>query len=77
MTSLEEKVVCIIENSDFNDLPLEERKTIIKYTSRMQILTLWQVLNKDKHITTEAWRKKTREWLANCVRLHEKNFGIE
>lgn len=75
MTSLQEKVICILENSDFNDLPLEERKKICKYTSQMQILTLWQVLEKNQHLTTEAWRKKMQDWILNCVRLHEKKYG--
>lgn len=57
MTTLIEKVNDIIENSNFNDLPFEERKRICKYLSRMQILTIWQMLNKDKHLTTDAWRK--------------------
>lgn len=30
-TTLSEKVIDIIENSDFNSLPLEERKKFIKY----------------------------------------------
>ena len=71
MTSLDEKVQIILDESDFNDLPFEERKRISKYMSETQILTLWQVLNKDKHLTTDAWRNKIRAWLENCVRLYE------
>ena len=71
MTSLDEKVQIILDESDFNDLPFEERKRINKYNKQMQILTLWQVLNKDKHLTTDAWRKKIRAWLENCVKLYE------
>lgn len=76
MTTLEEKVVDIIENSDFNDLPFEERKRIGKYLSRMQILTIWQMLLKDKHLTTDAWREKQRKWLKNCVESHQQEYGM-
>ena len=76
MTTLEEKVVDIIDNSDFNDLPFEERKRIGKYLSRMQILTIWQILLKDKHLTTDAWREKQRKWLKNCVESHQREYGI-
>lgn len=76
MTTLDEKVVDIIENSDFNDLPFEERKRIGKYLSRMQILTIWQMLLKDKHLTTDAWREKQRKWLKNCVESHQREYGI-
>ena len=76
MTTLTEKVNAIIENSDFNDLPFEERKRICMYLSRMQILTIWQMLNKDKHLTTDAWRKKQLNWLKNCVESHQREYGI-
>lgn len=76
MTTLEEKVNDIIENSDFNDLPFEERKRICKYLSQMQILTIWQMLNKDKHLTTDAWRKKQLNWLKSCVESHQREYGI-
>lgn len=76
MTTLEEKVMAIIESSDFNDLPFEERKRICKYLSRMQILTLWQVLNKYEDLVTPAWRKKIRTWLKACVEDHQKEYGV-
>ena len=60
MTTLEEKVQYILDESDFNDLPLEERRRIRKYRDEQQILTIWQTLLKDKHLTTDAWRKKTK-----------------
>ena len=47
-TTLSEKVIDIIENSDLDSLPLEERKKIIKYQQEQQILTIWQVLNNYK-----------------------------
>ena len=72
MTTLKEKVMAIIESSDFNDLPFEERKRISKYLSRMQILTLYQVLKKNPELTTEAWRKKIRAWLKNCVEDYQE-----
>lgn len=74
-TSLNEKVNCILENSDFNDLPYEERKRICKYTAEQQILTIWQTLLKDKHLTTDAWRKKQYAWLKNCVELYLREYG--
>jgi hypothetical protein len=79
MTSLNEKVKGILENvrEDFNNLPIEERKRISKYLSYMQIFTIWQMLNKDKDITTNSWRDKQREWLKNCVELHLKEWWYE
>lgn len=76
-TSLDEKVNCILDSSDFNSLPFDERKRICKYLSHQQILTLWQTLNKDKHLTTEAWRKKQRAWLKNCVEFHIREYGLD
>lgn len=67
MTTLEEKMQAILDGSDFNDLPFEERKRICKYLDEKQILTIWQTIERDKHLTTEDWRKKKRQWLANCV----------
>ena len=77
MTTLEEKVIAIIESSDFNDLPFEERIRISKYLSRMQILTLWQVLNKYDDLVTPAWKKRVRSWLNACVEDHQKEYGVE
>ena len=79
MTSLEEKVNGIIESvrDDFNNLPIEDRKRIDKYLSYMQILTIRQTLNKDKDITTNAWRDKQRKWLKNCVEMHLKEWRYE
>jgi hypothetical protein len=77
MTTLEEKVKDIIDNvsTEFNDLPFETRKAIHKFTSEMQILTIWQMLNKDKDITTQKWRDKQRKWLENCVEYHLKEWS--
>lgn len=79
MTSLEEKVKGILENvgEDFYNLPIEERERIDKYLSYKQILTIWQMLNKDKDIITDRWRDKQREWLKNCVELHLKEWWYE
>lgn len=66
-TSLQEKVMDIFENSDFNSLSEEERKKIIKYNKEQQILTLWQVLNNYKDYTSPYFRKKLSKWLENCV----------
>lgn len=77
MTTLEEKVNCILDNSDFNSLPFEERKRIGKYLSQQQILTLHQVLLKDRDLTNERWRKHIRDWLKNCVESHLKEYGYD
>ena len=74
MTTLEEKVTAILEHSDFNDLTYEERVKIRKYMHEQQILTIWQMLMRNKDITTEAWRKKQRIWLADCVEQYRRNF---
>ena len=74
MTTLEEKVQYIFDESDFNDLPLEERRRIRKYRDEQQILTIWQTLKMNKHLTTDAWRKKQRQWLANCVEQYRQNY---
>ena len=72
MTTLEEKINSIIDGSDFNDLPIEERTRIRKYTREMQLLTLYQVLNMHKDLTNERWRGKIREWLKNCVETYQR-----
>ena len=74
MTTFEEQVRAIIEDSDFNDLPYEERKRIGKYMVEQQIITLWQTLHKDKHLTTDAWRKKQMAWLKNCVESYRREY---
>ena len=74
MTTLEEKAQAILDLSDFNDLPFEERKRICKYTAEQQILTIWQTLERDKHLTTDAWRKKQRDWLKNCVESYRREY---
>ena len=74
MTTLEEKVRNILDGSDFNDLPFDERKRIGKYMDEQQVLTILQTLLKDKHLTTDAWRKKQRRWLENCVEQYRRNY---
>lgn len=71
-TSLQEKVIDIIQNSDFNSLPPEERKKIAKYNKEQQILTLWQVLNNYKEYTSPIFRKRLSKWLENCVASYRK-----
>ena len=79
MTSLEEKVNEIIEgvSAEFNNMTYEERKRIKKYTSYMQILTIWQMLNKDDNLTTKRWRDSQTKWLKNCVESHLKEWWYE
>lgn len=72
--SLEEKIRYILDDSDFNDLPYEERKRIIKYTLEKQILTIYQTLKQDQDLTTEAWRRKQRAWLQNCVDRYYREY---
>ena len=74
MTTFDEKVWDILDNSDFNDLPFEERKRIGKYTLEQQICTLWQILHKDEDLTTNAWRRKQRDWLKNCVESYRREY---
>ena len=74
MTTLEEKVRDILDSSDFNDLPYEERVRISKYKTQTQILTLWQVLNRDKDLTNERWKKRIRAWLEYCVQSYRQEF---
>ena len=74
MTTLEEKVQNILDGSDFNDLPFDERKRIGKYMDEQQILTICQTLLSNKHLTTDAWRKKQRQWLANCVEQYRQKY---
>ena len=71
MTTLDEKVRAVLDDSDFNTLPFEERKRISRYMTYQQILTLWQVLNGHRDLTNERWRKQIRSWLENCVRSYE------
>lgn len=74
MTTLDEKVNTILDCSDFNDLPYEERKRICKYMDEIKILTIWQTLMKDTHLTTHAWREKQRGWLKNCVESYRRDY---
>ena len=79
MTGLEERVIGIDESvtAEFNALPFEEKKRINKYISHIKILTLWQVLNANRDITTQKWRSKMQKWLENCVEFHLKKNGID
>lgn len=74
MTSLEEKVQSILEDSDFNDLPFEERKRISKYMAEQQVLTIWQTLLRFPELTNAAWKKKQRKWLEDCVEQYRRRF---
>lgn len=71
---IHEKVRCILADSDFNDLPYEERIRIGKYVSEQQILTLYQVLCRDKENTTATWRRKMQKWLDSCIRLYNQEY---
>ena len=77
MDALDEKIKNILEGSDFNGLPSEERERICKYTDEQKILTIYQVLNAGKEDTTERWRRKIRGWLKNCVDSYYRDYGEE
>lgn len=76
-TSFEEKLIDILENSDFNDLPYEERVRIGKYKAEQQILTLYQVSQKYSDVVTPAFKRKIKRWLESCVETYRKEYGIE
>lgn len=73
-TILSEKVLNVVRNSDFNSLPPEERKKIIKYNKEQQILTLWQVLNNYKEHISPHFRKRLSKWIENCVASYIKEY---
>ena len=62
-----QKVNQIMEDSDFNSLPFEERRKISKYMTQQQILTLWQVIEKYKDYESKVLRDKLRDWLENVI----------
>ena len=74
MNKVISEAMAIVDNSDFNSLPLEERKKICRYKTEQQILTLIQVIEKDSHITTKAWREKQIEWLMNIVKDYKSEY---
>ena len=74
MNKVIEEAKAIIDNSDFNLLPSEERKRICRYITEQQILTLVQVIEKDSHITTKAWREKQIEWLRNIIKEYKSKY---
>lgn len=77
MSKVIDEAKAIVDNSDFNSLPLEERKKICKYKTEQQILTLVQVIEKDSHLTTKAWREKQTEWLRNIVKDYKSEYRTE
>lgn len=74
-TSLQEKVIDILENSDFNSLSEEDRKKIIKYNKEQQILTLWQILNNYKDYTSPYFRKSSQNGLK--IALHHTEVKLQ
>ena len=74
MSSLEERICACLDSSDFNNLPFEERKRIGKYLDRMQILTLWQVLQTSPDLTCTRWKREIRDWLKDCVESFEWEY---
>lgn len=76
-TTLKEKITDILENSDFNSLPYEERKKIAKYNREQQILTMWQILENYKEYTCPHFRKKLSKWLEDCVASYRRDVKNE
>ena len=78
MTTLDEKTRDIMDSTskEFNALLYEERKRIGKYLDYQKILTLWQMINKDRDMTTEAWRKKQLAWLKSCVSSFQHDYDM-
>ena len=74
MSKVLDEAIAILDNSDFNSLPFEERKRICKYITEQQILTLYQVIRKDSHLTTKAWRDKQTEWLRNVIESYKSEY---
>ena len=69
-----EDAKAIIDNSDFNSLPFEERKKIAKYMAEQQIQSMVQLIEKDSQLTTKAWRDKQTEWLGNVVASYKREY---
>ena len=72
-TSLTERANAIIEDcaADYSALPIEERKRIGRYMAYEKILTVVQMIEKDRAHTTEAWRKSQTAWLRGLVTTYE------
>ena len=72
-TSLMERANAIIEDcaDDYSALPIEERKRIGRYMAYEKILTVVQMVEKDRTHTTEAWRKIQMAWLRGLVITYE------
>ncbi|GEM_PF-5456328 len=76
--NLKERTIAIInDDAEFNSLPFEERKRICKYIKQAEIQLLYQIIETNKELTTEAWREKKRKHLKNLVSEYEweKNNG--
>jgi len=74
MSSLIEKAQDILENSDFNNLPYEERKRIAKYKTEQQILTIMQIIETDEDYTTREWKNKLMRWLEHFVEFYRTEW---
>lgn len=77
MTTLDEQARAIIENvnDDFCAMAYEAQKRIARFTSEMRIAIILRMIYNDSDLTTEAWRKKQRRWLEDCVNDHIKRWG--
>ena len=79
MTTLEEKVNCIIEeaSNDYNSLPFEDRKRIAKYMAYEKIRTLWQVTNQNLAFITPEWKRRQIILIENLVSAYLVNYEQE
>lgn len=76
MAELKERAIAIInDDTEFNNLPFEERKRICKYLHQTEIRMLYTLIEKDKTLTTEAWRDKQLSWLLAMVKAFESDYG--
>ena len=75
---LAERATAVInDDSEFNSLPIEERRRICKYLLHAEVQLLYQIIESDKSLTTEAWRIKKKKYLETLVSSYEKNYLIE
>lgn len=65
----------ILKNSDYNDLPKEERNRIAKYCSEQKLQILWQVLTSNSNLTCDSWKFEIRKWINSELNWYEMNWG--
>lgn len=71
---LSEKAKYIIQNSDFETLPAEEKEIISKYMLESKIETVNYMINSHKQDTTERWKQQKREYLLNLINSYNNKY---